>query len=489
MEKRGSITVFLALILSLLLSLVCTCMESARMAAARTQILSSVDIGLYSLFGQYDKTLLKDYDLFAIDGSAGADTLNPGVLYDIFKKYMEPVLKQNSQKLSLQQGGLTGYRLLTDENGEVFYQQIVRYMKETLGSHGARLLLGKMQERQEKTRLAEQTGEQAEKGSSLQAYDSEMNSAAKSSEEAQRSMEEASPEDVVEVIPPPKREPVENPIPVIRRIRNMSILDLVVPSGSGISDRQVEKRTLLSGRNRQQGMQLAAKVTPDSSYLSQVLFQQYLMEKLGNYTNPSQGQLQYETEYVLCGKNSDRENLKAIAKKLLLIREGVNFASLLADPGKRAQAEALSLAIASGFLVPPAAFVIEGALLLCWSFAESVLDVRELFAGGKVGLVKTPENWQLSLTNLPHLLEGLDSMRRSDASGLSYEDYLQVLLLAENKYKKISGTMDMLEQALQRKKGRENFRLDSCVVALEVSVSVNANRKKTLQTVRQYSYG
>ena len=44
--KKGSITIFLALILSLLLSLVCTSIESVRMAAARTQILSGLDIGL-----------------------------------------------------------------------------------------------------------------------------------------------------------------------------------------------------------------------------------------------------------------------------------------------------------------------------------------------------------------------------------------------------------------------------------------------------------
>lgn len=75
------------------------------------------------------------------------------------------------------------------------------------------------------------------------------------------------------------------------------------------------------------------------------------------------------------------DNLKSVAAKLLFIREGVNFACLMADTGKRAQAEALATAIAAGFLVPPAAVVIETALILCWAFAESVLDVRELFAG------------------------------------------------------------------------------------------------------------
>ena len=47
-KERGSITLFLALILSLLLSLVCTSIESVRMASARTQILNSMDIGLMS---------------------------------------------------------------------------------------------------------------------------------------------------------------------------------------------------------------------------------------------------------------------------------------------------------------------------------------------------------------------------------------------------------------------------------------------------------
>ena len=46
--KKGSITIFLALILSLLLSLVCTSIESVRMAAARTQILSG--LGYRALF-------------------------------------------------------------------------------------------------------------------------------------------------------------------------------------------------------------------------------------------------------------------------------------------------------------------------------------------------------------------------------------------------------------------------------------------------------
>ena len=120
MKKKGSITVFLALVLSVLLSLVATSIQSVQAAAARTQILNGLDIGLYSLFGQYDRSLLKDYDLFFLDGAQGGTELDLAAVYDNMESYMKPVLKQNSQKLRIKQGGFTGYRLATDQNGEVF---------------------------------------------------------------------------------------------------------------------------------------------------------------------------------------------------------------------------------------------------------------------------------------------------------------------------------------------------------------------------------
>ena len=185
MEKKGSITVFLALILSLLLSLVTTGIQSVQAAAARTQILNSMDIGLYSLFGQYDRFIMNEYDLFFIDGTQGSSGLNLGAVYDNLESYMKPVLKQNSQKLTLKQGGFTGYRLATDEDGEVFFRQAVTFMRDTLGSQGVGLLLDRYHKKEEKIRQAEEAGRQSEDGNSLENYDAEMDSAAQKSQEAE----------------------------------------------------------------------------------------------------------------------------------------------------------------------------------------------------------------------------------------------------------------------------------------------------------------
>ena len=46
--------------------------------------------------------------------------MNLASVYDNLESYMKPVMKQNSQKLSVQQGGISGYLLMTDSDGEVF---------------------------------------------------------------------------------------------------------------------------------------------------------------------------------------------------------------------------------------------------------------------------------------------------------------------------------------------------------------------------------
>ena len=428
---------------------------------------------------------------------------------------MKPVLKQNSQKLELKQSGLTGYRLLTDENGEVFYQQIVQYMQETLGSQGVQLLLNRMSEREKKTEEADLKAGQAETGGSIDRYDSEMDQASQKSqqaaEEAAKKQEEqrkdqnsqggnsssgdsfgsgtGQPEQPAQPAQPvpPAQKPVNNPITVIKRIMKMGALELVLPAGKGISANEIDKSTLVSGRQLQQGMKMPDGITAENGYSSGILFQQYLMNHLGNYSEPSSAGLAYQMEYIFAGKDNDVDNLKSVATKLLFIREGVNFACLMADNVKRSEAQALATLIASSFLIPPAAAVIESALLLCWAFAESVLDVRELFCGGKIPLVKTAAEWQISLENLPNLMQGLDSMRRNDENGMSYEDYLQVLVLSVNKSKKVMRSMDMIENTI-RSNGREHFYMDSCIVALEAFADVKANKKKEFQVIRQYCY-
>ncbi len=186
--------------------------------------------------------------------------MNLASVYDNLESYMKPVMKQNSQKLSVQQGGISGYLLMTDSEGEVFYQQAVQYMKETLGSHGAKLLLNKIQDMQKKTIEAERQGNEIESKGTIENYESEMDSA---QQKSQALLEEKKKEtgtaewarmglqmgkmlpSVTEKNPPAK---VENPIPAIRKVRKMGLLNLVLPFGKEVSDKKVKTKELVSGR-------------------------------------------------------------------------------------------------------------------------------------------------------------------------------------------------------------------------------------------------
>ena len=46
---------------------------------------------------------------------------------------------------------------------------------------------------------------------------------------------------------------------------------------------------------------------------------------------------------------------------------------------------------------------------------------------------------------------------------MSYEDYLQVLLLSKSKAVKLTRGMDMIEVEIRSTKGKEGFRLDCCI--------------------------
>lgn len=102
--------------------------------------------------------------------------------------------------------------------------------------------------------------------------------------------------------------------------------------------------------------------------------------------------------------------------------------------------------------------------------------------------MKNGTDWQLSLENLPHLLEGLDSVRRSSENGMSYEDYLQIFLMTVGKEKKVMRAMDMVELSVRTIGGKPDFKLDSCITSIEASADVEVNKMKTFTVTRQYCY-
>lgn len=67
--KKGEITAFLSLIFVLMISFVTAILESASVQAEKNQARLDMDRAVYSVFGEYQKELLEEYGIFAVEGS------------------------------------------------------------------------------------------------------------------------------------------------------------------------------------------------------------------------------------------------------------------------------------------------------------------------------------------------------------------------------------------------------------------------------------
>ena len=144
----------MCLLLLVLLSLLGACIRSSRVSGGRVQAVNAMDTAMYSLFAQYDRDLLKDYHLFFLDGGYGENALNLSQLLTQTEAFAQPVLSSGLSSCHLEACGINGFRLATDNNGAAVQAQIIRYMKDNLGSKGIEFI--KKQINQNKAVMEEQ---------------------------------------------------------------------------------------------------------------------------------------------------------------------------------------------------------------------------------------------------------------------------------------------------------------------------------------------
>ncbi len=530
--RRGSITLYLCLVLSILLSLIFAGLMSARLAAGRVVLASGLEQGLYSLFAGYDRELFDSYGLLFLDGGFGNEDLQLGQLLQEVEEAAEyvicpgegPFRQPDLLGMALENGELTGYTLATDNGGAAFRRQVCEVIRAELGAAGVEALaemlkerLGIVQEQEKQTAEIDEEGVQREYEALLQEANGQR--AEQKTEEqakAERMTEPSGGRDMPEktvrllqyrikerahpseekVLPDTEQsteggqpaeapENFENPIEVISNIRKMGILSLALPNAAQLSGFSADKQEMPSGRELQQGMGVLAAEEPGT--IDKILLQEYLIKFFPCYTSESQGEgLRYQVEYAIGKKQDDIENLKSVLNRLLAVREASNMIYLMTSPARSAEADEMALLISSVLLMPQAAPLVSLLLKLCWSFGESILDLRELLKGGKVPLLKDDSSWKLSLNALSGLMEA-ESAGDESSGGLDYQWYLRILLLMESQESVTSALMDLTEYNMRIQNGRKTFRLDSCVETAEVSLTAGI-QNHSFSIVRSYGY-
>lgn len=241
------------------------------------------------------------------------------------------------------------------------------------------------------------------------------------------------------------------------------ILALVVEDVNKISKKEINKENILSScvlynskSNWSSWNSKSKKAT------NKVLLSEYVMEMMGNYRSCKEGKLDYQVEYIIAGKNTDKDNLGVVAERIMLIRNGFNFISLLKDSGKRNEAYMAAVAIAGASCVPAIVRVVQFGIMFAWSTAESITDTRNILDGRKVAVIKRSEQWNLSLQSIMDAKNY--KKEKDDSAGIGYEDYLRALLYCQNKVVQSYRIMDVIQMNINSKYN-DSFSMDKCITS------------------------
>lgn len=125
-----------------------------------------------------------------------------------------------------------------------------------------------------------------------------------------------------------------------------------------------------------------------------------------------------EVEYIISGKLDDEKARKSVKTDILLIRNGLNLAYLYTSPEKRQITLAAAELITPGFM----AYATQGLIMEVWAAFEASNDMKILYAGKPVPILKKDENWAISLENVLRDKFGIDLNREMDDEEV--EEYL-----------------------------------------------------------------
>ena len=440
--KKGEVTAYLSLVFILLMTFVGGIMESASIQMAKNYRRADMNRAMESVFAEYQKELLEEYEIFALD--TGYETSQYGE--DMVIRRLEYYGAQNMEHQ------VRRIQYLTDHGGRAFYEQVAAYMEQQYGIDLVKEQVGMtdMWKKQDEQIIEyEQTGktEQEHLDQLLEEQEGELPSE-------------------------------DNPIAYVEELKKSPILSLVMPEDRQVSEKKIARASMVSKRQRNQGYGDFSDVTPEAGTVDHLLFGRYLTDHFGHaVSEEDKGELDYELEYMLAGKESDRENLEAVVNKLLLFRFVPNYMHLQGSSTKKAEAEAMALTLCSLLAVPAITQAAAQVILLAWAYGECLMDVRALLNKGKVPLMKNEESWQLSLSDLLKLGQDKSLNDGQDTgSGLTYEEYLRILLFLEKKEALGMRALDLIENNLRTKHGLTSFRADQCVSKMEMDSTCKLRR-------------
>lgn len=491
--RRGVITVYLSLVFLIMLSLILVLLEAARVYTIGTMTERYADMAAEMVFASYVQPLAERYDLLVLDIGKNGENLNQ------FAEYLSMNLEDDQEnsrafKLSAQIETAEGEKTASvrDENWESLKEQIERYEKYAMGSTGIDMLKELISQLQG-TGVTEKVEDYADE---LRSDGQAADKAAAEAEKTEENEENTGNTDGE----------VQDPRPGIKRWLKSGLLNLVMGDRT-ISGKSIEtencswhteenpKQTLLDSFDGYGEVINALNDQNITDQIRQGLKEQemqlmvdlYILEKFSRLCGNSESEekngetiLNYETEYILSGHGTDRENLESAVAGIFTLRTLLNLAYLYTSQEKGAVLQSVVQGLSVLAAIPVVGQLIELLLMVCWAAAEAVVDCAALTDGKKVPLMKNDSSWNLTMEQLISIGEKgghASDYVKDGSSGLDYGQYLLILMLLMPSETKMIRMTQLMECNTRLIEGYEQFAFSNCAVAAEFSGSVNIEEK------------
>lgn len=477
---KGYITVYLALIICVLLTLILMVIEGARQQTIRFQTECVMDAGMNSIFAEYHREMNKQYNLFFIDDSYGSSRGGVSNTKTHLLSYMNmnfhasddfavPLIRvRDITAINADNADLFKTSYATDNNGEILRYQIVQYEKDIMGISlidkepiGLNIE-GLMKDYENYYRDKTSVNE------NLSNLEDTINS------ERIGNGEEA-------II-------FDNPADSVESLSGLSILYYAIGDASSLTGVCINPQDYISNRSHIEGYGLYEEQNLPIGIVTNPYYCKYVFDKCGYYNNVKDNSLlKYQIEYIIKGKDSDLDNLEAVALNIFEIRYALNMANIMASGEKQQQAQELAMVIALLCKNPQLVEYLKWSILYAWGYAESAKDLRILYDGHPLGAVKTDADWNTPFSQIATFKEHLSEYHLPSGS-ISYGDYLYGFLMLESTKNQNMRLMDIMEMDIRLTPGNSNFRMDNQIYQTAAKVNVHSEYGYSFDITRQFSY-
>ena len=434
---RGNVTVVLALILSLIMSLFITLVGGVRNNAVWGKANIVAQAGMDSIFAEFNKELLNQYELFYIDTTYAESVGGIGETLYRLEEYVEANIdktkgkwylpSRNFTKLKTKSTELIAYQIASDSYGESIKEQAISAYESKYG--GA--IIEQIIDNHELIKTYELDGKDMVK--EQEELIKQLDSDVEDSESDKLERDEEKTKNVFGVVP---EEYVIAPIDLTEKYKSQI---------GKIKEASIDIYSTTYYRELEEGVYSKEREKKDFNIVEEVVFNEYLLDKCSCYMDElEKSNMSYQVEYMITGYASNKDNFNAFLNRIFGIRMVDNYLQIIKNQTIVDATKVAAAAIAALIYMPSLEPVITQIILIYMAYDQSDKDMKIILKGGSVSLTS------------------------ESGPKLGYKDYLRAFLLITNSKKKICRFMDIVEDDIRYTTNNSDFQLDRCVDFLNV---------------------